>query len=201
MKKPQSSVRYSVIAPGAMSTRSRPEREARRRRRRASPQSSAPPRVHQSRSALATPRRLVARVGVPIVHVAATDRLEVRARGRDASRARGTAPSPSPCCRSCNCTRRRRRVTEPISGHVWIARCDSARITVPVTPCGSNWWKRSPTIVRPASLDGVEAERRAARRRRSSAACRLGSRTTRPADGFRPSVVSPKGKAPPRPVR
>jgi hypothetical protein len=27
-------------------------------------------------------------------------------------------------------------VTPPISGQVWMARCDSARTTVPVTPAG-----------------------------------------------------------------
>src|SRR4029078_4515068 len=37
-------------------------------------------------------------------------------------------------------------VTKPCSGQVWIARCDSARSTVPVTPCDSNGWKLSPTM-------------------------------------------------------
>ena len=82
----------------------------------------------------------------------------VRAGLQRAPRARETRARPWRCCRSCSCTRRRRRVTKPTSGHVWIARCDSASSTVPVTPCGSNWRKRSPTIVSPASSTAFEAD-------------------------------------------
>ena len=41
-----------------------------------------------------------------------------------------------------------------------------------MTPCGSNWWKRSPTIVSPAASTASRQRRAQARRRRSSPACR-----------------------------